>query len=268
MQASVAAPWQTAVAQGLVYDYLSRLLAAPDEARWADLRDVRGPMIESIEPSDAGLSGGLRAAVAAVATATLDEARVAHQLLFPLVESQDCPAYETAYRSRDIWVQTDLMADAAGFYRAHGVRVGLPRPERPDHITVELEFMGLLARKEAAALELGLSEGVAICGEMGDAFLRDHLGCWGIGFGRRVEHLATAPYLVAAGGLLATWLETELAVRSVVPAEQSDTPIPVGAEDTTDSRAEDDGCGSCGTGAEATQIIPIADLTAKSRHDR
>ncbi len=268
MRAPAAAAWETAVAQGLMYDYLSRVLAAPDPDRWADLRDVRGPIVGTIESADEGLYGHLRAVVAAVSSATLDEARRAHQLLFPVVESQDCPAYETAYRGRDIWVQTDSMADAAGFYRAHGVRVGLPRPERPDHITVELEFMSLLARKEAAALEMEMSEAVEICRDTGDAFLRDHLGCWGIAFGRRVEHLATAPYLVAAGRLLATWLDLELAVRGVVPADQFDGPIPVGAEDEPDGAAEDDASVGCGTGPDAAQIIPVAALSAKRRLDR
>jgi TorA maturation chaperone TorD len=264
LQAPATADWQTAIAQGLVYGYLSRLFAYPDADRWSQLRDLHAPIVGTIEPSDEDLSERLQTTLAAVASTTLVEAQGAHQLLFPLVESQDCPAYETAYRSRDIWVQTDLMADAAGFYRAHGVRVGMPQPQRADHITVELEFMALLARKEAAALEREMPDGAAICRETGDAFLRDHLGCWGIGFGMRIEHVATAPYLVAAGRLLATWLEIELAVREVAPAERFDAPKVIDADDAT----EDDVAERCGRAPAAPQIIPLASLAAKRRLDR
>lgn len=260
--ASVA--MQTAVAQSLVYRYLSQLFVYPDADRWADLRDVRGPFVKSIEASDTTLGECLSTAVAAISTTPLDQAQVAHQLLFPVIESQDCPAYETAYRSRDIWAQTDLMADVAGFYRAHGVRVGLPRPARPDHITVELEFMAFVARKEVIALDMNMPGAATICQETADSFLRDHLGCWGIGFGRRVERLATAPYLVAAGRLLATWLESELANRGVVPADRFDAPIPVAGQEPPEHDDADRWCG----GSDAAQIIPVAALTAKRRPNR
>lgn len=266
VQGPATAGWQSVIAEGLVYGYLSRLLAFPDAERWTELRGVQGQLVGSIEPADEGLHERLTEVLEAVAATDLGEARRAHQLLFPLVESQDCPAYETAYRSRDIWVQTDLMADAAGFYGAHGVRVGMPRPERPDHIVVELEFMGLLARKEAAALEQVTEDQAAICRETGDAFLRDHLGCWGIDFGRRVEHLATAPYLAAAGRLLATWLEVELAVREVVPADRFGEPIAVDAD--MGQPIGDDVADACGPTPGAASFIPLEALTSKRRLDR
>lgn len=72
------------------------------------------------------------------------------------------------------WLKTYRIADVAGFYKAFGVEVE-PGTERPDHIGTELEFMQLLALKEAVAIDSGNADGAAICREASAAFLAEHL---------------------------------------------------------------------------------------------
>src|SRR3972149_4932733 len=69
-------------------------------------------------------------------------------------------------------------ADVAGFYRALGLRVAANFRERPDHIATELEFMQVLALKEARALARRERAHAGICRRAQARFLREQLGRW------------------------------------------------------------------------------------------
>ncbi|MCB9135873.1 MAG: molecular chaperone TorD family protein [Anaerolineales bacterium] len=86
--------------------------------------------------------------------------------------------YETEYGLPHEYRQSQEMADLAGFYQAFGFRTGGKIRERPDHVAVELEFMSLLAVKEAYAREQQHDDHAAICQEAQIKFLTDHLGNW------------------------------------------------------------------------------------------
>lgn len=70
---------------------------------------------------------------------------------------------------------SEEMADVAGFYRAFGMGF---TGDRPDHISMELEFMRLLAMKEAKSLMEGNTENEGICISAEKKFLYSHLGRW------------------------------------------------------------------------------------------
>jgi TorA maturation chaperone TorD len=108
-------------------------------------------------------------------------------------------------------VRTFELADVAGFYRAFGVELR-PGTERPDHLGAELEFMQLLAAKEALALgDEGDGERAELCREAARAFLRDHLGRWVKAFADAVEAGAGEPFYRAAARLLASFVAHEVA---------------------------------------------------------
>lgn len=215
----------TALARSLVYAFLSRALAFPTPARLAQLRGRVGPAVTTITAGDE-LLGPLAREVLATLDAPGDELRRAHTLAFPPVESREHPSYESAYASGDVFVQAEVMADVAGFYRAHGLGVGGPERERPDHIGTELEFMAFMARKEAVALgELGPAE-VAECRRTQAHFLRDHLGCWGAAFGGRLAVSAPGDLHRRVGRLVRAWIDADLAALAVVPARLLDAPHP------------------------------------------
>lgn len=223
-----------------MYALLAHGLAPPLPARWQVVTQTLLPAATSLllpEPAMAAVTS-----LARVAPARSSDLAAAHLDLFPPVAHQDAPGYETAYRGDDLFRQMDLLADVAGFYRAHGLEVGGPEKERPDHIVVELEFCSLLCRKELHALhELGPDE-VAVCRETTEAFLSDHLACWGPAFGRRAAAVATHPWYRAVGELTAHWIAADAAALGVTPNEVAVVPRP--------QEPPDDGsCGPCPVGS-------------------
>lgn len=67
------------------------------------------------------------------------------------------------------------MADIAGFYRAFGLDF---KGERPDHLSLELEFMRILCLKESKAILDNEPENVEICLNAQREFLSCHLAGW------------------------------------------------------------------------------------------
>jgi TorA maturation chaperone TorD len=238
MTTATDAPGQLVEATGrlAVYSLLAAGLAYPDRARLGLLRSRVVPSVAMLQ-----LPGPLQDVFAALSGAIpidLDIARDHHLALFPPIASQDAPGYETGYRGDGIFQQSALIADVAGFYRAFGLRAGGREMERPDHITVELEFMAVLARKEALALRHGSAENVSVCRDGSASFLSDHLGCWAPAFGRRARAVTASPWLGGIGEMLALWVEQDMEAMGVVPVEIVEGPLP--------QEPPDDGlCGPC-----------------------
>lgn len=222
-----------------MYALLAHGLAAPEPHRWDLVTRSLVPAIRSLELPDAIARSTTR--LAETAPEDCSELAAAHLALFPPVAHQDAPGYETAYRGDDLFRQMDLLADVAGFYRAHGVEVGGNERERPDHIVVELEFCSLVSRKEFYALtELGPDQ-VEVCRATLTTFLADHLACWAPAFGRRAAAVATHPWFRLMGGLVAQWVEADAAALGVDPVEMAYEPLP--------QDPPDDGiCGPCPVG--------------------
>ncbi|MCC6382544.1 MAG: molecular chaperone TorD family protein [Dehalococcoidia bacterium] len=233
--------WSAAIDRAIVYGFFSRALAYPWPARLEELR-------EQLAPAVAGL---LQASVVAPPSLApiledLDEPvealQAAHRVTFSLTASNDCPDYETAYSGGEIFQQTAIMADIAGFYRAHGLETGGDDRERPDHASPELEFMSIVCLKEANALAAGESDRAEICRESAELFLRDHLACWAPALGRRLALCAEGlPLYGKLGVALAAFLDGECERLGVIPARSFDAPA-------IQEQEPDDGC--CGTDAD------------------
>lgn len=250
----------TALGRYACYRFLVDCFSFPDEAEREALRRQVVPVLRGVRSGIAPLDTALDAALATWES-PVDELRAEHAGVFTHIDSQDCPPHESAFVSDDIFRQTHVMADVAGFARAHGLRVGGRARQRPDHIATELEFMAFMATKEAYALEhLGADE-VEECRRTQDHFLRDHLGCWGPAFGRRVELVAPAGLLREAARLLQVWLDTELDVAGIVTAETYDGPAPRQAP-------EEEGCAfdgaGCDVGSELGEATAVAMPTLRS----
>lgn len=233
------------------YAFLSAALSYPGEESRRRVSEHVVPVLAALRCEDPELQARIDAARAAW-DRPLGELRRAHGLLFTHIEPEDCPPYESAYASSDIFRQAHVMADVAGFYRAHGLRVGGRERERPDHITTELEFMAFMAAKEEHALaHLGADE-VAECRRTQDHFLRDHLGTWAPSFARRVALVAEDPLHVAAARMLESWLLADLDAAGVEPVRVLDEPQPRPEPD-------DDACGAAeACGFEETPVsVPV-----------
>lgn len=228
--------WRLAVTRSFVYAFLCRALAYPTAAHHAALLERVVPALEQLDEDDE------TAAARRAIPDELAEMRAQHTAIFSLTVSADCPDYESAYNGRDVFQQTQQMADVGGFYRANGVQVGGAGAERPDHITTELEFMSFLALKEAYAIEVHGEAELAMAVDVQTLFLRDHLACWAPALGARIEARAagTSALYAAAGALLVSWLSAECARLGVTPAR-------VLAEPQIEWPEPDDGtCGAAG----------------------
>ena len=194
-------------------------------------------------PTDAGVDGIVVAATGGASgfppalrtllkelTATipddLEPLRRSHQRLFPQVESQETPGYETAYRGTELFNHTAIMADIAGFYRAFGLEVGGSKRERPDHVTVELEYLAFLSFKEALSAEGGYDDQADICADAERAFLADHLGDWGPELGRRLKRHSDHEFFSVVGRLLDQWINRRLDDLGVEPNARAGALIP------------------------------------------
>lgn len=155
----------TIICRAQVYSFLAGAFLYPQENWTTD-----APLLAEIV---AGLEMGLTGPF--VAQTELSALQTAYRRTFGLTGSL---CYETEYGLPHEFRQSQELADLSGFYRAFGFEVGGAVRERPDHLAVELEFMQVLALKEAYAMEQGLTEQTEICQEAQRQFLRDHLGRW------------------------------------------------------------------------------------------
>jgi TorA maturation chaperone TorD len=119
------------------------------------------------------------------------------------------PPYEGSNVPPSAGGVTPRLADIAGFYRAFGVAVP---GNRPDHIVAELEFMALVLRAEAEAVDAGEPARARVAADAARAFLRDHLGTWIDAWAARVAEVQD----------LGPWADTAAAAAALVRAEAAD----------------------------------------------
>jgi len=155
---------------------------------WAELGSSRGPLATSelglgeLPPGRVGVEGLCR-----WLELSAEVREEAHLRVFGLLVSKQCPPCETEYSHwKDPTYRAHQMADIAGFYHAFGVEPDGAHPERPDHVSLELEFVSLLLLKldqpgsddaEARTITRGALHG----------FIRDHVVWWMPTFARCVE---------------------------------------------------------------------------------
>lgn len=227
-----------ALARSAVYELCARSLSYPSDAHDAAL-DRLAVLLDGVWIGSDATTSAIADVLAAAASADREETKRWHGRLFTLIESRDCPPYETAYDSRDVFRMTDVMSDVAGFYAAHGLVIGGVERERPDNVLAECEFMSFLAMKEALAIEAGRDDDAQVCRESAAAFLRDHLGRFAEAFGGRAAAVAGSPLHAAGGRLVSAWVSDDmdhLGVEAVLLHE----PLPPPEQ-------EEDACGSCNT---------------------
>jgi len=153
-----------------------------------------------------------------------------------------CPLNEIEYGDikADPLFQPHRLADLAAFYRAFGLDVATDADERHDHICLELEFMCVLAAKEAYALEHQLDpEELSICRDAQKRFLREHLARWTPAFARRLARMAGDAPLGALANLTRCFVETGCARYGIPPGSEDLLLRPV-------DEAAESMCNSCG----------------------
>lgn len=141
------------------------------------------------------------------------------------------PPYETEYGEDSLFLPAQEMADLAAFYRAFGLALSVSAHERMDHIACECEFLLVLARKEAYALERNDPPALEATRQASRLFLRDHLGRWALAFALTLQREDRQGFYRALGELCHAFVLSEcgrhgvpvgpdvLRLRSPLPAD-------------------------------------------------
>jgi len=206
-----------AVRRAQVYSFLSDAFLYPDE-NWCEDVPLLGEIISGLDfaPTDP-----------AIRPVELAQLQAAYRRTFGAAGSL---CYETEYGLPHEFSQSQELADINGFYRAFGFSIGGRVRERPDHLAVELEFMSILALKEAYAARDGLVEHFEICLEAQAKFVRDHLGRWISTFAQSVALNAGGDPYPAFARFAASFVSADAARLGVPPddcqlAETRHTPF-------------------------------------------
>ena len=119
--------------------------------------------------------------------------------------------YETEYLTEKISRKPFELSDISGFYQAFGFDVNedAVNKEPVDHIAVELEFMALLAFKEAYAEKHRQEENRRIVLEAKTKFLKDHLLRWGFAYCSRLREAECSAFYKILGDILESVFELE-----------------------------------------------------------
>jgi TorA maturation chaperone TorD len=168
---------------------------------------------------------------AAIRRIALRDARASeHRAIFGHVVAHGCPPYETEFGRRHVFGQSQELGDIRGFYEAFGVR---PRTggERPDHVACELEFLALLALKEAIAVAGADEQRRQLCRDAARHFVQDHPGRWVRALAAQIARCAPDSGYAAAAAIAATLLgEHALELGALPVLLDPDDLVPIAEE--------------------------------------
>jgi len=206
---------ERALARSAVYRLLSQTLVYPGAEAVSALHEDLPQALAcaaSLPDGLAPLLDGLARQLDGKDAAAL---QTEHRRVFSHVQSVDCPPGEVAYTAQNIFQETEELSDLNGFFRAFGL--DLAERERPDHISVELEFMYVLTFKEAYALLHHDMEKARLCRIVQRKFMSDHLGRWALHFAELLALAAGGGYLQSVAALTRAFLPGELALLRARP---------------------------------------------------
>jgi len=183
--------------------------------------------------------------LATVKESSLSSLVVLYQRLFGHTARGAISPYETEYGNEALFQQPQEMGDLAGFYRAFGLTLNATEHERLDHISCECEFMFFLALKEAYALEHNDTAMLEETRKASRLFLRDHLGCFGPAFARKLAREDQGGFYGALGDLCFAFLSYECERVGVTAG-----PVDLSLRPATDDRVPM----ACGSGTECAAM--------------
>jgi TorA maturation chaperone TorD len=160
---------------------------------------------------DARLLAALRATPEFAATlagdddALLAALRAEYARLFLL----NAPPYESVYVDEAMLLNTAATVAVVEAYRAGGYSPA-GQAGAPDHVGLELGFLGHLAAVESGALARGDVPAAAENRTRQRRFLAEHVGRWAPIWGTAVARLARQPFYTALGAVVCDYVLAEL----------------------------------------------------------
>jgi putative dimethyl sulfoxide reductase chaperone len=213
----------TAVARAFLHRVLAKAFEDPEPESWALLR--RDETLASLRQAATALGDEALAGLAADWHAALlresfEDYSATCVACFGHTVRGDCPLNEIEYRdlNADPLFQPHRLADLGAFYAAFGLELAGDAGERIDHVSIELEFLSVLAAKEAYALEHQEdTDELVLLRDAQRQFLREHLGRWAPAFALRLARRAAGTALGALAAFAGHFIRTECARHGVTP---------------------------------------------------
>lgn len=200
-----------AVCQALAlgFTYPSGALLAQLETRWTDL-------LKAALPWPGGVRPYFEQAAHLLHTSDGEALEREHVRLFG--PAGRCSLHETAYGDAGrLLGKAAHLADIAGFYLAFGLQPSSTDAHPEDHVSLELEFMSVLALKEAYALVEGWRERLDVTREAQAGFIRDHLGTWIDAMAEQLQTCHPHPFYATLGEALQRLVRSEAGRLNVSP---------------------------------------------------
>lgn len=206
-----------------LYRWLASAFLSPDPERRARLL-AEGQALLAQGMDGYPFSPHLRRALQALQLARKDEVSIAqaHTSLFNLpADRASCPPLGCDYLSERGGTMFDEMARIDGFYQKIGIEPRAYIRERPDHLSVELEALAIVALVEAEARRDAQDEVVQAALMAAERFLRLHVLCWFPRFRERVRaHDSTGIYACLAEAVHAFAAHDQALVRAMLEQGQ------------------------------------------------
>jgi TorA maturation chaperone TorD len=150
---------------------------------------------------------------------------------FGLLGGSKCPPYETEYvPSKFAFQRSNMLADVAGFYHAFGLQTSTSRPDRPDHVALECEFLAQLLDLQWQARQSASPEAPSredICQQAMQRFLKEHVVWWFPAFACLLARQDPGGFYEAVANFLAAFVAAERALAGIEPAHQAVEPSPI-----------------------------------------
>lgn len=231
------------MARSFIYGFLASAYADPAPETWRWLLDdgTKSCLRSASRVCGPAVAADAKPLMESLASGAFDSIHADYAASFGHAARGRCPLNEIEYGDikADPLFQPHRLADLAAFYRAFGLEVAPDADERHDHICLELEFMCVLATKEAYALEHQLDDDFLVMGRNAQkGFLREHLGRWTPAFTRRLSAMA-GPMLGALASFTRSFIESECRRFDVAPGSEDLLLRPV-------NEAAESLCASCG----------------------
>ena len=205
-----------AVVRGAVYRLLAQGFREPDGGWLETFIDAGRDLVTAgfsealCDPKDSGLVTAIEQLLDFFPESdSIPEIRSLHQRLFGHTAAGACPLYETEYGVWGAFQQPHALADLAGTYRAFGLVLSNTTHERADHLSLECEFLYVLAHKESWAYHHDGPAEVAICVDARRLFIANHLAQWAPSVGSRLKNQAPGSLYACLGEILVALTEHE-----------------------------------------------------------
>lgn len=186
---------EVALARSAAYGLLALAFRYPEPDRWPFFvdRDRWKAWPETLNMESAEVGDALRRFQECFLSpdpahaVSVETAQVEFSRLFGHAVKSDRSTYELEYGAGEVFQRVARLADLQGFYKAFGLELQHRVRERADHVSIECEFMSIMAAKEAYAEQQSDREGLATVREAAGCFLESHLGAWLPSLARRIS---------------------------------------------------------------------------------